>query len=229
MKPAIQFCRSKVIYNRKNITNYVILNVIIFKVWVSNNAVCKNGQNSKHRNILTPLRSILVSLLRKEVWKGEFGARQKNEWKYEQILPVIKSGYIWVVHLKESLHCAPGTSYHEVWVACRRLVKSHRIGWSHVCAPTTEPGRGCVMSYKMGKSDIVRCKDWDEILVWLDKRNISRTTAWKLQRQRKSCMLCMVSKIWRTSGSSGQGLAFWNYSRASYHLLDARSSGHVCK
>lgn len=49
MKPAIQFCRCKVIYNRKNIINCVILNGVTHKVWVSVNAVCKNGQNNKQK------------------------------------------------------------------------------------------------------------------------------------------------------------------------------------
>lgn len=96
------------------------------------------GRTAKRRNVLIPLGSVLLSLLRKEVSKGEFEGRQKNEWKYEQILSVVKSGCMWIVHLQESLHCAPGMcSHHEFWVACRGLIESHRIGQSSVYAPAT--------------------------------------------------------------------------------------------
>lgn len=142
-------------------------------------------------------------------------------------------GYMWIVHL-ESLHCAPGMDlHHEFWVACTGFTESHRTGQRGVCAPTTEPDRSYVLGWKMGKSGTVWYKDWDEIPtlmpMQLDKRNVSRTTAWKLKRQRKSCMLAWFLKSEGRLGHQDKGLHSGTIPEHLTSLLDSRCSGHACK
>lgn len=61
----------------------------------------------------------------------------------------------------------------EIWVACRGLTESHSTGQRGVHVPTTWIGRGYVIEYKTGKTDVVWCKDWDDIPpvmpMWLSK------------------------------------------------------------
>jgi len=70
MKPAIQFCRCKVICNRKNVINYVILIEVTRKVWVSECSVQEWAEQETQKCLNAPRICSAVSAYEKSIKRG---------------------------------------------------------------------------------------------------------------------------------------------------------------